>query len=275
MCELARATGEEKYKSEALAMLKNIVFWLREDDSAIGGEKLPGQIPTNFMGPPMILSNVLDHMLIMDPGHSEQFSELFDWCTSQILAHVQRDGAWILEHVSPDGKELPGSDGRLTLPGHAIECGWFLLRIAERTGNSDLRNKAIKHFIETPFEYGWDEKYGGIFYFLDADGVSPTQLEWNMKLWWVHNEAMIAFLMAYKGTQDSKHLDKFAQVFDYSYKHFVDTVDGEWYGYLNQQGEVNMDYKGSPWKGCFHVPRCLWWCEKLLQEIIDQKSKPE
>ena len=52
--------------------------------------------------------------------------------------------------------------------GHAIECGWFLLQLAERNSDEDLAAKAIKYFIETPFEYGWDKTYGGIYYFLDA-----------------------------------------------------------------------------------------------------------
>lgn len=48
---------------------------------------------------------------------------------------------------------------------------------------------------------------------------SPVLLEWDMKLWWPHNEAMISFLMAYKETRDLVHIDRFAQVFDYCYKH--------------------------------------------------------
>ena len=43
------------------------------------------------------------------------------------------------------------------------------------------------------------------------------QLEWNMKLWWVHNETLIAFLMAYKETKDPSMLDNFATMFDYCY----------------------------------------------------------
>ena len=52
--------------------------------------------------------------------------------------------------------------------GHAIECGWFLLRLAERNSDEDLAAKAIKYFIERPFEYGWDQTHGGIYSFLDV-----------------------------------------------------------------------------------------------------------
>ena len=61
--------------------------------------------------------------------------------------------------------------------------------------------------------------YQGLYYFLDVDGWSPTQLEWNMKLWWPHNEAMIALLMAYQFTKDAVYMQKFEQVFHYCYTH--------------------------------------------------------
>ena len=105
------------------------------------------------------------------------------------------------------------------LLGHAIECGWFLLEYASLTGNKELHNLALNKFITNSFEYGWDSKCDGLFYFLDADGLCPTQLEWRHKLWWPHAEAMIAFLMAYFHTKDGRHLDKFSLVFDYVYKH--------------------------------------------------------
>lgn len=57
--------------------------------------------------------------------------------------------------------------------------------------------------IDWALETGWDDKMGGIFYFLDRAGHSPEQLEWPMKLWWPHNEAMIGTLMAFDQTGDA------------------------------------------------------------------------
>ena len=104
-------------------------------------------------------------------------------------------------------------------PGHAIEAGWILLQHACKTGNEDLVRTAIDKFIVRPFETGWDKKHGGLFYFLDVDGLSPTQLEWSMKLWWPHNEALIALLMAYTETGNELLLERFEEVFDYSFTH--------------------------------------------------------
>jgi len=44
-------------------------------------------------------------------------------------------------------------------------------------------------------------------------------LEWSMKLWWVHNEAMIALLMAYKVNKDEALLNKFEEISRYCEDH--------------------------------------------------------
>jgi N-acylglucosamine 2-epimerase len=43
-------------------------------------------------------------------------------------------------------------------------------------------------------EFGWDQKYGGIFYFLDRDNKPPQELQWDQKLWWVHLEVNFQIL---------------------------------------------------------------------------------
>ena len=36
---------------------------------------------------------------------------------------------------------------------------------------------------------------------------------------------------------------------------------------INRQGEVLLPLKGGKWKGCFHVPRGLYQCWKVLEEL--------
>ena len=38
-------------------------------------------------------------------------------------------------------------------------------------------------FVDKMFSAAWDPNHGGIFTFLDVDGLNPTELTWNMKLW--------------------------------------------------------------------------------------------
>ncbi|XP_072102382.1 N-acylglucosamine 2-epimerase isoform X4 [Mobula birostris] len=78
--------------------------------------------------------------------------------------------------------------------------------------------------------------------------LQHLQLEWDMKLWWPHTEALVALLLGYQLSRDPRLLDFFRQVFDYSFSHFPDQEHGEWYGYLNRRGEVTHTFKGGPFK---------------------------
>lgn len=139
-------------------------------------------------------------------------------------------------------------------------------------GDKDLAQRAIDHFILAPYSYGWDEEYGGLYYFLDSEGHSPTQLEWPMKLWWVHCEAMVALLMAFRSRRDASIWSQFTHLCDLTFSkvrwhmqqwggggsvslclpvllQFIDAGQGEWYGYLTREWKVNQRFKGGPYKG--------------------------
>ena len=116
------------------------------------------------------------------------------------------------------------------------------------------------------WQRGWDEEYGGLFYFRDLRGL-PVQEYWHdMKFWWPHNEAIIATLLAWQLTGDAKYARWHRLVHDWSFEHFADPEFGEWYGYLHRDGSVSSRAKGTMWKGPFHLPRMLWYCGRLCQE---------
>ena len=52
---------------------------------------------------------------------------------------------------------------------------------------------------------------------LHSTGLSPTALEWDMKLWWVHLEALVATLMAFQHTNSEEHRDNFIKIFKYTF----------------------------------------------------------
>jgi N-acylglucosamine 2-epimerase len=179
------------------------------------------------------------------------------------------------EQVGPDGTKLDCFEGRVINPGHGIEAMWFLMDIAERRNDRPLMQQAISVALNT-LEFGWDKEHGGIFYFLDAQGHPPQQLEWDQKLWWVHIETLVALLKGYRLTGQPACWDWFEKIHAYTWKHFPDPSFGEWYGYLNRRGEVLLPLKGGKWKGCFHVPRGLYLCmrefEKLGAAIATEQS---
>ena len=180
--------------------------------------------------------------------------------------HVDRKSGLVFDNVAPDGSHPDTFAGRLILPGHALECLWFLISAGDAWGRDDIVAAAIDA-IPDMLDFGWDEKYGGFFYYRDALGKPPEQLEWDRKLWWVHGEALVATLLAYKHTGRSEFAEWFERIHDYTWEHFNDDKYGEWFGYLDRSGEVFLDLKGGKWKGCFHVPRTLYMCWQLLEQI--------
>ena len=118
-------------------------------------------------------------------------------------------------------------------------------------------------------EAGWDQEYGGLLYFIDCLGKPPEAYEHDMKLWWPHNEILIASMMLYRDTGEEKYLDWFCKTLDYCKAHFADPEYGEWYGYLRRDGLPTMpSTKGSTFKGPFHLPRCLILVDTMAGELL-------
>jgi len=119
------------------------------------------------------------------------------------------------------------------------------------------------------WKHGWDDKHGGLLYFVDVKGL-PCQEYWHdMKFWWPHCEAIIATLLAYQMTGDEKYAGWHTTVHDWTYAHFPDPPPhggGDWFGYLHRDGRVSVRSKGNIWRGPFHLPRMQWYCWQLLQE---------
>ena len=110
----------------------------------------------------------------------------------------------VLEMVGPNGEFLDGFDGRLLNPGHAIECGWFVLHEAKRRGDERMKRIGLT-IVDYSWNKGWDDQYGGIIYYRDAKGLPATEYWHDMKFWWPQNEAIIATLLAWQLTGDEKY----------------------------------------------------------------------
>ncbi|RIJ48373.1 AGE family epimerase/isomerase [Maribellus luteus] len=262
--QLSKATGNDEFATIAKDTFQNI---LKRSDNPKGAynKLVPGTRSLKGFSLPMILCNLsleIEHLLA---------PELVESTVEKVLHEVmevfyQPDSGLILENVNPDGSFSDSFEGRLLNPGHAIEAMWFIMDLSERLKRPELAQKAVDIALRT-LKYGWDEKYGGIFYFLDLKGNPPQQLEWDQKLWWVHVETLITLIKGYALTGNEECLRWFEKVHDYSWAHFADAEFGEWFGYLNRQGEVLLNLKGGKWKGCFHVPRGMFQVWKTLEKI--------
>ena len=106
-------------------------------------------------------------------------------------------------------------------------------------------------------------------HFIDCLGRPPEAYEHDMKLWWPHDEILIASLMIYRDTGDEKYLTWFERTLDYCKEHFSDPEYGDWYGYLRRDGKPTMPAcKGSTFKGPFHLPRMLVMCDQMLGQLL-------
>ena len=242
------------------------------DPTGLGPKTDPETRTGRALGIPMIILNVTGVLKRVDPDNAELYDARANECVADIFNyHVKPELGCTLENVSPTGEaRLYYTDGRMVNPGHDIECSWFLMDRANETGDAQLHQKAIQVF-DMAFNKGWDEEYGGILYFLDCLGNPPEAYELDMKLWWPHNETLIASLMIYRDTGDETYLDKFYQVLDYCKTYFADPGYGEWYGYLRRDGKPTQPAcKGSTFKGPFHVPRCLILLDQMMGQILDK-----
>ncbi|WP_163378709.1 AGE family epimerase/isomerase [Cyclobacterium sp. SYSU L10401] len=254
-------------EEDADLALKTFDNILRRRDNPKGkyNKTYPGTRNLKSFALPMILSNLtleMEHLL-----GDQRVDEMASRVIGEVMGvFYQKDSGLILENVTEDGSFSDSFEGRLSSPGHAIEAMWFMLDLSLRFGDEDLRDKAIACGLRT-LEFGWDETYGGIYYFLDCKGHPPEKLEWNQKLWWVHLETLVFLAKAYGMTGNIQCLNWFEKVHDYTWHHFKDPDFPEWFGYLDRYGKVQLSLKGGKWKGCFHVPRGLFQVWQTLEKL--------
>jgi len=261
---LYRIRPEERYRKIAVDTFHKILE-RQHNWKGTYNKAYPGTRPLRNFSLPMILCNLsLELEPIIGSG---PVNELIPQVIHDVMeVFYQPETGLILENVSPDGRPVDCFEGRLVNPGHSIEAMWFVMDLGKRLGDEGLVRKAVEIMLKA-LEFGWDQQYGGIFYFLDAHGHPPQQLEWDQKLWWVHVEALVALAKGYAATGDERCRSWFVRLHDYTWTHFRDEAGGEWFGYLNRQGEVLLPLKGGKWKGCFHVPRALFQVWKTLEHV--------
>ncbi len=225
----------------------------------------PETRPLKSLAPPMILIVTAQVLREADPERAEAYSAVI----AGLIAEIRRDFLKpelkaLLENVAPDGSLVEGPKGRLVNPGHAIEASWFLMSEAQRTGDQAVMADALK-ILDWSMALGWDQEHGGLLSFVDVQGRPCEALEWDMKLWWPHTEALVALAQAWVHTGEARYHDDFVRVHNYSWDHFADPVHGDWYGYLHRDGSVANTLKGNLFKGPFHLPRALMLVSQLLE----------
>jgi N-acylglucosamine 2-epimerase len=262
---LFKATGEERYKIEADSAMK--IYLSRLDNPKGKWEKsLSGRGRRLALGSYMILANLGNVMA--DCLKTNDYDKDTVAAVDTVMNKFWNSNLNVMfENINTDGSfDLDSCEGRFITPGHGLESMWFILKYAEKNGREDLIKRACD-YIYGIYEFGRDRQYGGIYYFMDALGKPHIELQADMKLWWVHNEALIAALYAWRLSGEVKFKKMFEDLDTWTWKHFADPEYGEWFGYLNRCGEPTHTLKGGKWKTFFHLPRFLLTCTEQLKAM--------
>lgn len=266
---LARAAGDPRAAEDAVTLFENYLSYSFE------AGRMPAKVdqetrPTMGIGPLMIAiataQEIRENLGDVSAG-GRTCTAWIDWSIARIERYfLKPEHRAVMEMVGTEGEIIDHFDGRQLNPGHALECAWFILHEGKRRRDRRLIKLGLT-ILDWMWQRGWDEEYGGLFYFRDLRGL-PIQEYWHdMKFWWPHCEAIIATLLAWSITGHEKYAAWHAQVHQWSFRHFPDSQFGEWYGYLHRDGRISTQLKGNMWKGPFHLPRMQWYCWQLLDRL--------
>ena len=249
------ATGDRKVWEKAEQYF-DIAYRLYKADLARVPSENPPVPETKALGPSMIMLSISQ---VLRKVKKEKYDAIAKECADEILVHFI-DGKGLLENVGLGGEFIDSPTGREVNPGHSLEAAWFLM--AEGVyQNNDLYKAKAKEIIDISMRLGYRD--GGIIAFCDCDGNPPSQLEWDMKIWWPQCEAMIANRLCFNVFGEEKYLRDFEALRDWCFARYPDPEYGEWYGYMHYDGTLANTLKGNVSKGPFHLPRMLYLIDKL------------
>ena len=268
--ELYRATGEIRYREEACRC------WEIYRENVRNAERFavfPGATPYRVFGHYMIALNVLQ--ILIRALETEDYDRELAFVANQVFAFREPESGLLLERCRMDGSfDLESQDGRLSNPGHALESMWFMLEYIRMSGWTELLDRTLRLTLAT-LRYGWDSEQGGILYFRDILGKPVGKNECMMKAWWPQNEAAIAAILAYEMSGNEEFLTFFRKIDAFAWTHLRDPEHPEWFAYAAVDGRQVHTFKGSRWKGFFHLPRYLLKCAEICRRLEQAESVHE
>ena len=262
--EYFKATGLREAKARAVELYRLMVHYYTTPD-CFPPKVNPETRKSKSHSSVMIMLNVSQYMQEIDDD--PLYEEMINRALALLLTQFIQNGKQaLLENIGPNGEFADTPEGRLINPGHSLETAWFIMQEALRRKDRALMDKAVQ-VTEWSLTRGWDQEMGGIFYFVDLENKPVLSLEWDMKLLWVHCEAMIALTYSYWYTKDEKYMVWFEKIYQYVCAHFADPGHPEWLGHLHRDGTPISYIKGSDWKGPYHNVRAFMLLSQLFKKL--------
>jgi len=261
------ATGDRDSLEAARKSAHRIAWRIRQPDfDAVAPFKL--MAGCHLQGVLFLSINMLTPLLteVDDPELEEEAARCVRLITDY---HMDEKREINIETLGPDWREVDFLQGRDYVPGHGIECAWVLMLEAQRKGDDKLMETALK-ILRWHLEKCWDEEYGGIFWWLNIDGETPFEKNWQYKLWWPHSESLLALMLAIEISGDAYWMEWFDKIHDYSFRTFSDEENGEWMQRLDRAGKPTSKTLVLPVKDPFHLPRAIMFVIESLERQINR-----
>lgn len=267
MAEYSLATGDRHWAERALKVFDDTQRFLSTPGYLVPKFEESVQLQSHSII--MILINVGSCLrkVIDDPKLTQQIDDSIARLKKYF---IHPEFKCLLETVGMNGEFIDTNLTRTINPGHCIETSWFIMEEAKlRNWDKEMLDMALEIF-DWSWDWGWDKQYGGIINFRDCRNLPPQDYSQDMKFWWPQCETIIASLYAYLATGDEKYLYRHERISEWTYAHFPDDSEGEWYGYLHRDGTVAQPAKGNLYKGPFHIPRMMIKGYMLCKEILEK-----
>lgn len=277
--EYAKAAGDRATLERALKLYRRIEERLASGDARSEPYPVPpGYAAHSFS---MIMLNVsqelADALQQMEHAESAEIRNKSVGYMDKVMNRFVRPDGLVTELLAEDDSLRDTLLARHLAPGHAIECMWFVMTEAQKTGRPDLVGKAAE-VVKRSFEIGWDPEFGGLYRYVDYGGGQPQgrligdrfealiRDTWDMKIWWPHSEALYTLLLAYRMTHEQVFWDYYERTHDYVFRTFPnpDRSVGEWIQIRDRQGEPVQKLVALPVKDPYHIIRNVLLAIELL-----------
>lgn len=184
--------------------------------------------------------------------------EQADKSNGLIWEHFNKDLSIDWDYNKDDPKNLYRPWG--FQPGHQTEWTKLLLMLHKHKPEAWMVERAAFLFDQA-FDTAWDEKNGGLFYGFNPEGEICD----DDKYFWVQAESFAAAALLAIATGEEKYWQRYDQLWQYCWTHFVDHEYGAWFRILNADNSKVTDKKSEAGAKCdYHsLGACLLVLDNL------------
>ncbi len=145
-------------------------------------------------------------------------------------------------------------------PGHQTEWAKLLL-ILERHRPAAWQLPRACALFDRAVEYAWDPLFDGLVYGYDRAG----QFYDEDKYFWVQAESLAAAALLAARSGEERYWQWYGQLWDYSWRHFVDHRYGAWFRILRRDNSKYDDEKSPAGKTDYHTMGACYDVLKALE----------